>query len=560
MPATAPELGLSLTDDHWRCRKEACEKILRLDTGSGQLVFNRLTATLSDGNLRVRRAGASTLAGMCLPEVWGKKPAEFGARAVSELTCHLADADPLVRKVAREPLDQLQRQALVGDVVVAGQAALPQLKARLADEDWQVRDATVRALGTFGPGALSLAQDMARLLADDSAVVRGSAKNALDSLVGVGLAAADLTVVVQPNVRLFVQRLKHEDPKVRCAACWALGFGAGTAVGLATMADLLVIESNPLLLLVTIEAMGFMGLEVLAAAPELGLCLKTFLSQAREEDRVPIEAADEAVRQLGTKTLLTLHQEIVKVIGRAIGKNPRVKDAVDRAQHYASRIGRKTHVQREEGVEALMGLQLPHVAAITELLRIILDPACPGAQAGAPSLYLAIETLEKFREAKLMGGMDMSRSGTDMVKGLLVCLEDESWQVRLASAEALAKLSCAMRAPLNCIRKHKASKKPQMQEAATILWQKMEDNQAWLNVRQMSESAIRLLRTLSNSPSKAGNLSDQEKQFIRTVASSTMKSLIDAGLAEKSGLSHEKDRKKRETRKEDAGGRGREPP
>mmetsp|Transcript_13585 Transcript_13585/g.30018 ORF Transcript_13585/g.30018 Transcript_13585/m.30018 type:complete len:93 (-) Transcript_13585:1615-1893(-) len=73
MPSTAPELAVCLTDDHWRSRKDALEQFMRLDEDAGKLVFNRLRATLSDGNLRVRRAGAHTLAGMCLPEVWGKK-------------------------------------------------------------------------------------------------------------------------------------------------------------------------------------------------------------------------------------------------------------------------------------------------------------------------------------------------------------------------------------------------------------------------------------------------------------------------------------------------------
>eukprot|EP00913_Durusdinium_trenchii_P009312 g8751.t1 len=277
MPSTAPELAVCLTDDHWRRRKDALEQFMCLDEDAGKLVFNRLRATLSDGNLRVRRAGAQTLAGMCLPEVWGKKPASFAAQAVSELTFHLADADPLVRKVAQEPLDALQKKAIVGDVVVAGQAALPSLKARLHDEE------------------------------------------------PTGLAAADLQVVVPQNVELFVTRLKHEDP-------------------------------HPLLL-------------------------------AYDMWRL-------------------LSHEVVAVIGRAITRDPRIKDAIQQTQHFASRLGRDTNLQREEGVSALMRPAPSHVAAITELLRVILDPESPGAQAGVQSYLAAVGCLDSLRDAGLLGGFD----------------------------------------------------------------------------------------------------------------------------------------------------------
>lgn len=521
---TAPELAVCLTDDHWRSRKDALEQFMRLDEDAGKLVFNRLRATLSDGNLRVRRAGAHTLAGMCLPEVWGKKPANFAAQAVSELTFHLADADPLVRKAAQEPLQELQKKAIVGDVVVAGQAALPSLKERLLDEDWQIRDATLRAMARLGVGALSCSQDIARLLTDDSAVCRDSAKSALDTMLGAGLAAADLKVVVPPNAELYVQRLKHQDPKVRCAACWVLGHSAAAVVKLHGIAEVLVKESNPKMLSLAAECIGAMQLAALPAAPEVAESLKSFMAQEGREKMRGI------ARSPAGAALMQLHKEVVTVIGRAITKDPRIKDAAERAQQYGARLGRETNLQREEGVKALMQPAHSHVAATTELLRVILDPECPGAQAGMPSYLIALGSLETFRENGLLGGFDLSRC--DIIAELLEALEDSSWTVRLASAEALATLSCHIRPFLQCLRQHRKSENNELKVAAQKLWQSIDAGKVWTHARVMSESAVKVMRGIINT-TKSGELKDSDKQFIRSVTSALMQRMVEAGVIEK---------------------------
>lgn len=524
MPCTAPELAVCLTDDHWRSRKDALDQFMRLDEDAGKLVFNRLRATLSDGNLRVRRAGAHTLAGLCLPEVWGKKPANFAAQAVSELTFHLADADPLVRKAAQEPLEELQKKAIVGDVVVAGQAALPSLKERLLDEDWQVRDATLRAMARLGVGALSCSKDIARLLTDDSAVCRDSAKSALDTMLGAGLAAADLKVVVPPNAELYVQRLKHQDPKVRCAACWVLGHSAAAVVNLHGIAEVLVKESNPKMLSLAAECIGAMQLAALPAAPEVAESLKSFVAQEGRQKMRSI------ARSAAGAALMQLHKEVVAVIGRAITKDPRVKDAAERAQQYGARLGRETNLQREEGVKALMQPAHSHVAAITELLRVILDPECPGAQAGMPSYLIAAGSLETFRENGLLGGFDLSRC--DIIAGLLDALEDSSWTVRLASAEALATLSCHIRPFLECLRQHRKSDNNELKVAAQKLWQSIDAGKVWTHARVMSESAVKVMRGMINT-AKSGELKESDKHFIRSVTSALMQRMVEAGVIEK---------------------------
>lgn len=497
---------------------------MRLDEDAGKLVFNRLRATLSDGNLRVRRAGAHTLAGLCLPEVWGKKPANFAAQAVSELTFHLADADPLVRKAAQEPLEELQKKAIVGDVVVAGQAALPSLKERLLDEDWQVRDATLRAMARLGVGALSCSKDIARLLTDDSAVCRDSAKSALDTMLGAGLAAADLKVVVPPNAELYVQRLKHQDPKVRCAACWVLGHSAAAVVNLHGIAEVLVKESNPKMLSLAAECIGAMQLAALPAAPEVAESLKSFVAQEGRQKMRSI------ARSAAGAALMQLHKEVVAVIGRAITKDPRVKDAAERAQQYGARLGRETNLQREEGVKALMQPAHSHVAAITELLRVILDPECPGAQAGMPSYLIAAGSLETFRENGLLGGFDLSRC--DIIAGLLDALEDSSWTVRLASAEALATLSCHIRPFLECLRQHRKSDNNELKVAAQKLWQSIDAGKVWTHARVMSESAVKVMRGMINT-AKSGELKESDKHFIRSVTSALMQRMVEAGVIEK---------------------------
>lgn len=531
---------MCLSNDHWKCRKEALEKLERLDQDAGELVFSSMRASLSDGNMRVRRAGAHALAEFCLPEVWGKKPASFGVEAVSELTRHLADPDLHVRRAAREPLRELQTKAFVGDVVVAGQSAIPYLQARLRDEDWQVRDATLRALGSLGPGALTLGRDIARLLADDSAVCRDAAKSTLDKLLGSGLAAADLQVVVPPNAELFVGRLKHKDPKVRCAAAWALGHSAAAVIGLHTIQDTLVTESDPAIFRVAVEALGWLGLAALPAAPELGLGLKTFLARPRSQEGATgnSDTSEDPNKVAMTESMFKVYQELLLVIGRALAREERLNEALNRAQHYASKLGRSTNVQREEGVISLMEPSLSHAAAVTEMLRILLDPTCPGAQAGMLSVHTAIDALEKFREAGLLGDFDMAKSGRDIVQSLQSCLKDSSWMVRLSAAEALAMLCCGLKPAVNCLRRHKRGDRPSLRIAASRLLVRMEDEKAHVHVKSAIDSATKLLRGILTGQSKQGEIPEKQQQFAQKVARAALTRLKNAGLVDESGHTH----------------------
>lgn len=106
-----------------------------------------------------------------------------------------------------------------------------------------------------------------------------------EAMQGSGLAAADFKVVVPPNVEVYLQALRNQDPKVRCAACWVLSYSAPAVVNLKGMADVLVQESNQVLLSVCAECMSLLKLAMLPAAPELVLCLKSFMSDAQSKLR-----------------------------------------------------------------------------------------------------------------------------------------------------------------------------------------------------------------------------------------------------------------------------------
>ena len=88
---------------------------------------------------------------------------------------------------------------------------------------------------------------------------------------------------------------------MRCAACWALSYSAPAVVNLQGMADVLVRESNRVLLSVCAECMSLLKLGMLPAAPELALCLKSFMAEG---------AAKERAKNAPGAALMQLHQEL----------------------------------------------------------------------------------------------------------------------------------------------------------------------------------------------------------------------------------------------------------
>jgi len=291
------------------------------------------------------------------------------------------------------------------------------------------------------------------------------------------------------------------------------------------MAEVLVKESSHAVLSLAAECIGSLKLGALPAAPEMALSLKSFMAQdGHEKMRGP------AARSSAGVALTQLYQEVVTVIGRAITKDPRVKDGAERAQQYGARLGRETNLQREEGVSALMQPAHSHVAAITELLRVILDPQCPGAQAGISSYLIAVGSLETMRDSGLLGGFDLSRR--DIISELLEALEDSAWTVRLSAAEALATLSCHIRPFLECLRRYRKSEDNDLKAAAQKLWHSIDAGKVWTHVRAMSESSIKVMRGIISS-TKPGELKDSDKHFIRAVSSSVMQRMVEAGVVEK---------------------------
>eukprot|EP00435_Cladocopium_sp_Y103_P053142 s1218_g16.t5 len=111
-------------------------------------------------------------------------------------------------------------------------------------------------------------------------------------------------------------------------------------------------------------------------------------------------------------------------------------------------------------------------------------------------------------------------------------LVDSSWTVRLASAEALATLSCHIRPFLQCLRQHRKSENNELKVAAQKLWQSIDAGKVWTHARVMSESAVKVMRGIINT-TKSGELKDSDKQFIRSVTSALMQRMVEAGVIEK---------------------------
>ncbi|CAL1135136.1 unnamed protein product, partial [Cladocopium goreaui] len=76
--------------------------------------------------------------------------------------------------------------------------------------------------------------------------------------------------------------------------------------------------------------------------------------------------------------------------------------------------------------------------------------------------------------------------------------DDSSWTVRLASAEALATLSCHIRPFLQCLRQHRKSDNNELKVAAQKLWQSIDAGKVWTHARVMSESAVKVMRGMIN--------------------------------------------------------------
>eukprot|EP00930_Biecheleria_cincta_P029293 TRINITY_DN20391_c0_g1_i1.p1 TRINITY_DN20391_c0_g1~~TRINITY_DN20391_c0_g1_i1.p1 ORF type:complete len:430 (+),score=95.41 TRINITY_DN20391_c0_g1_i1:33-1292(+) len=332
------------------------------------------------------------------------------------------------------------------------------------------------------------AQALAPLLVDDAANCRETAKATLDNLIGQGFVAADLRNVIPASAFLMIPKLAHKDWRVRAACALALGTGGvSVALGAQQLADILAKDSrrDPHARIVACEVLEALGLAGLAAAPELAVLAKG-----------KGEKLDPALRQAAFSALLSLRQELVSAIGRGISTRREVQAGVFRAEHIAHRLGRPMAEDRQRGVEELMQPSWAHVAGITELLRVLLDPDCPGASAGQESFKSAIQGLFNFRDANLLGNFDASRSGSDLVRALNLGVKDKHWSVRIACAEALVNLAIALQEPVACLQKSLQSSDKDRKAGAQRVLRKLEIEKELLDPHSMADKAADELRAL----------------------------------------------------------------
>eukprot|EP00931_Biecheleriopsis_adriatica_P060523 TRINITY_DN36362_c0_g1_i1.p1 TRINITY_DN36362_c0_g1~~TRINITY_DN36362_c0_g1_i1.p1 ORF type:complete len:648 (-),score=152.14 TRINITY_DN36362_c0_g1_i1:159-2030(-) len=534
--ALVPELVLQLGEDSWRTRRNAAEKLGQIEDETTEVAMNRMRACLSDGNLRVRRAGAKAMGDLCLPQVWGRKPGAFAAQAVPELCRHLGDPDIKVRKAVQEPLQKIEDSAYADVILLKGQSAVPILVEQLDSEEWPKRESALRAMKALGAAALPTVQVIVRLLADESTNCREMAKSSLETLVAGGFAAADLRVLVQGVSPHFLTQLRHSSWQVRCAAAWALGQGgAGSLIGLPKIAQLLAKDKDKDwgMRVVAADLLGAIGLSAMPALPELSYAFKTDLRHL------------EPLRQVTYKVLFNMHRELVGVVGRAISRDPRVKEGVDRAQWFGQRLGMVTAFERDQGVNGLLEPSSIHVAGITELLRVIMDPDCPGAAQGEISTNLAIESLGLFRDKGLLGWnfkapveemhMEPAMAAQDLVAELMLrTKQDTNWSVRLASAEALANLACDLQEVTACLKRHLESEDINLKAGAQRLKRKLEkENKVYLDAKAMAEQAAVEFRVVDKPNFSPGHISHAERKFSQHLARGKLQQLVECKLVDK---------------------------
>lgn len=489
MPLAPPDLVVQITDSHWRRRKDALETLEHLHSESSWVAFHRMQKSLSDGNLQVRRACTHAIGELSLPEVWGRTPGDFAAQAVPELARCLADVDPTIRKASKGTFQELEASGVVGSMAAAAQSAIPDLIAGLSDDAWARRQAATKALGDLGPGGVFAAQAMAPLLADDAGNCRETAKATLDNLIGLGFVAADLRNTIPSAACRMIPKLAHKDWRVRAACALALGTGGvSVALGAQQLVYIVAKESRDLTTrILACELLKTLGLAGLPAVPELAVVAKG-----------AGEGKDPALRRAAFSTLLSLRQELVAAIGRGISAKREVQAGVSRAQLIAERLGRSVAFDRLRSVEELMQPSWTHVAGIAELLRVLLDPECPGAAAGQESYKAAIQGLFKFRDAKLSGNFDTGKSGPDLVRALSLGVKDKNWSVRIACAEALMSLAIALQEPMACLQNALQSSSGEQKAAAQRILRKMDIDKELLDPHSLAEKAATELRAVKS--------------------------------------------------------------
>jgi len=527
MAPAAPELSARLQDQHWLRRVDAAEALEGLGE-DGCLAIGGISKQLNDPNIRVRRAAAHALGQLSKPEVWGKKADFHATQAVTSLARCLADQDPQVRKIAREPLRMLKNDSAIGDISLAACLLVPELQRRLESEDWKEREGAARGLGELGPAALPVTQALARALADEAGCVREAAKASLARLVAGGFAVAEFRVALTPAIPYLTTRLSHVDWRVRCSAAWALGTGGHAAcMGAHKLAEILEQDRDLAMKRVALKVLAKMGLAALPALLEM----TSHLTEVNEK-----------VKSAAWQAVFDLREQIVAVVGRALTRNPDIAFGIAVAQRQAKRLVSEVARERDAGVQTLQQPNKSHVAAVTELLRLMLDPGIGSEQDCYLAIMSAQEALGKMRASQLLSGFAI-KAGGPAVKALKRHLKDGNYRVRMACAEALASLAVAVLGPMELLKKYasETTHEDAIRSAADRILKMLKEAGAIMDSAALSHKAAHEFRALLHPLFDAGEDDDHPEDLFRArkLAKAALQRLVDAGLEERTKADEE---------------------
>lgn len=471
MAPAAAELRQQLQDDFWHTRREAAKALGSLGDGA-DLAIESLGQNLLDTNWRVRRAAAESLADLSEAEVWGHSPGKRAIKAVPELAKRLGDEDLFVRRAVKSPLNELKANRSIGDLTATVAPAYPELRLRLEDEDWRRREAAARALPEFGAIAMQSLTTLARMVVDDSVMIRDAAKESLERFVRMGYYCAHFGSVLPAVLWVLVSRLRHKDWRTRVAVAWAIGSAGGTAaVALKRLSFMVTKDPDWACRKIAAEVLADMGPSGYSAIPELAT--------------VVVADVDERVAEAAKLALSKLRTEMTQVIGRVAG----VTAAVIAAQRIVQRFGSE---ERETRLAAMTLLEQsstsPEVMALApELIKMLLSRPPPVVGS------MAIEALERLRQLGMLGSFETC-SGSKAADSLAFVMErDGNPYVQTACAEALSCLLVAAENLAGKLRAYSQSEDPQLKNAAKQLQLRLAEAGAIVDTIPLTHKAYQML-------------------------------------------------------------------
>jgi HEAT repeat protein len=430
-----------LSEGDARLRLAACEVI---HAGPTERSIAALGRVLGDPEAHVRLAAASAMAGSMLPV------------AVSPLLGHLDDPAPEVRAEVARALGR------IGDV----RAAVP-LVGKVQDSVPEVRRVVARALGELGDaravGALMLAlQDvvaevrveavtaLGRLGADEATVAiapLAESDGDVASTAGRGAAAPPGEVRAaalralgligsEAAVKVLVGALAKDDPSAQRSPVRAALVGAGKAAVKPLVAAL---EGSPSSSTASGAALALGELRAKEGEPAI--------VRAMQRGALPLRYGLRALTSLGSASALPSVLELLADADAGVRK-----EAIQAASALLDESGGDGRAV-DPATAALRDPATPLDERV-ELVRLLGKTGAPRARAAlrdlaqAKSLPLRLAALDALGGLRGAGSVGAGAAeGADLDAILLGALDDESAEVRLRAAMALARVASPATAP-----------------------------------------------------------------------------------------------------------------